>query len=104
MSLNSRDNQTDKKTPQTKDKANLAKQGSVVEKSSEKARKEKMKKGNHGRRKNPKPATRANATLATATGGEGLKKKKKARDICKITCYSGNKKGYYVSDYTKRKN
>ncbi len=75
MSLNSRDNQT--KAPQAKDKANPVEQVSETEKSSEKARKEKKKKGRQGRREKPNPATRANATPATATGGEGQKKKKK---------------------------
>ncbi len=45
MSLNSKDDQTDKKAPQGKDKANPAKQGFEAKKSSEKARKEKKKKG-----------------------------------------------------------
>ncbi len=48
MSLNYRDDQTDKKAPQAKDKANPAEQGSEAEKSSEKARKEKKKKGHQG--------------------------------------------------------
>ncbi len=43
MSLNSRDDQTNKKASQAKNKANLAKQGSESEKSSEKARKEKRR-------------------------------------------------------------
>ncbi len=45
MSLNSRDNQTDKKASQAKDKANSVEQGSEAKKSSEKGRKEKKKKG-----------------------------------------------------------
>ncbi len=73
MSLNSRDDQTDKKALQAKDKANPAKQGSEAEKSSEKARKKKKKKGCQGWRKRPNPATGANAA-PTATGGEGQKK------------------------------
>ncbi len=43
MSLNSRDNQTDKKALQAKDKANPVEQSSEAEKSSEKARKEKKR-------------------------------------------------------------
>ncbi len=48
MSLNYRDDQTDKKAPQAKDKANPVAQGSEAETSSEKARKEKKKKGHQG--------------------------------------------------------
>ncbi len=43
MSLNFRNNQTDKKARQAKDKANPAKQGSEIEKYSEKARKRKKR-------------------------------------------------------------
>ncbi len=104
ISLNSRDDQTDKKVPQAKDKANPVKQGSESEKSSEKAKKEKKKKGRQGRREKPNLATGADAAPATATGGEGQKKKKKPRDISEITYYSCNKKGYYASNCTKPKN
>ncbi len=104
MSLNSSDDQTDKKTLQAKIKTNPGEQGFKDEKSSEKAKKEKKKKGRQGWRKKPNPATRANAAPLTDIGGEGQKKKKKPRDISEITCYSCNKKSYYVSDYTKPKN
>ncbi len=71
MSLNYRDDQTDKKAPQIKDKANPAKQGSQAEKSSEKVRKEKKKKGHQERHERPNSATGANAIQIIATGGEG---------------------------------
>lgn len=45
MSLNFRDNQTNKKTPQAKDKLNLAKPIFETKKCFEKIRKEKKKKG-----------------------------------------------------------
>ncbi len=105
MSLNSRDNQTEKKTPQAKDKNSSAEQSFEAEKSSEKAKKEKKKKGRQGRCKMPNPtATGANAALAIATGCKKQIKKKKAWDVSKITYYSCNKNGYYASDYTKSKN
>ncbi len=70
MSLNSRDDQTDKKALQAK--ASPVAQDSEAKKSSEKVRKEKKKKGHQGRRKKPNPAaTGANTALTTATGGEG---------------------------------
>ncbi len=103
MSLNSRDNQTDKKALQAKDKANSAKQGSKAEKSSNKTGTETKKKGYQGRHKKPNPATGAN-TAPAATGGEKKKKKKKDQDVSEITSYSCNKKGYYASNYTKPKN
>ncbi len=71
INLNSRDDQTDKKAPQAKDKTNPAEQGSKAKKSSEKARKEKKKKGRQGRCKSPNSATGANAAPATATALEG---------------------------------
>ncbi len=70
MNLNFKDNQTDKKALQVKDKTNPAKQGSEAEKSSEKARKGKKKKGRQGWRKRPNPATGTNAAPTTATSGE----------------------------------
>ncbi len=48
MRLNSRDDETNKKTLEAKDKANPVKEGSEAEKSSEKAKKEKKKKGCQG--------------------------------------------------------
>ncbi len=71
MSLNSRDNQTDKKASQAKDKGNPVEQGSEAEKSFEKARKEKKKKGRQRWREKPNPATGANVAPATVTGDEG---------------------------------
>ena len=79
MSLNFRDNQTDKKTPQAKNKANPVKQLFGAKKSSKKARKEKKKKSCQRWRKMSNPATRANAIQAIATGGEGQKKEKNSR-------------------------
>ncbi len=76
MSLNYRDNQTDKKAPQAKDKANPAGQGSEAKKSSETARKEKRKKSRQGWRKRLNPAaTGANTAPATTTDDKGQKKK-----------------------------
>ncbi len=71
MSLNFRDNQTDKKALQAKNKANQAKQGFKVEKASEKGKKEKKKKGRQGWCEKPNSATGANTAPAIATGGEG---------------------------------
>lgn len=45
MSFNSKNNQTDKKALQVKDKANAIKKNFKTEKSSEKSRKEKKNKG-----------------------------------------------------------
>ncbi len=69
MSLNYRDDQT--KAPQAKDKANPVEQVSEAEKSSEKTRKEKKKKGHQGWRERPNSATGANAAPTTAIGGKG---------------------------------
>ncbi len=70
MTLNSGDDQTDKKASQAK--TSPAKQGSEAEKSSKKARKEKRKKGCQGRRERYNPAaTETNTAIATATSGEG---------------------------------
>ncbi len=102
ISLNSRDNQTDKKASQAK--ASPVKQGSKAKKPSEKARKKKKKKGHLGRCKKPNPAgTGANAALAIATGGKG-QKKKKAQNVFEVTDYSCNNKGHYAFNCTKPKN
>ena len=74
MSLNSKNEQTNKKTLQAKDKVNQAKQGSEAEKPSEKARKEKKKKHRQEQRKKPK-STAIKANTASATGSKGQKKK-----------------------------
>ncbi len=105
IGLNSRDDQTDKKTSQAKDKASPAEQGSEAEKFSKKARKEKKKKDCQGQCKKLNLATtEANTAIAIATDGKGQKKKKKAQDISEITYYSCNKKGHYASDCTGLKN
>ena len=67
MSLNFRDNQTNKKVLQAKNKANMVEYVFKAKKSSEKTRKEKKKKGSQRRRKKSYSATRANATPAIAT-------------------------------------
>ena len=71
MSLNSKDDQTDKKTLQAKSKANPVKQVFETKKSFEKAKKKKKKKGRQRWRKKPNSITRANAALVVATGDKG---------------------------------
>ncbi len=76
MSLNSKDNQSAKRAPQAKDKANMVEQGFKAKKFSEKVRKEKKKKSRQRLGKRPNPVTKANATLA-ATGGERQKNRRR---------------------------
>lgn len=100
MSFNSWNNQAKmtKAIPlQAKNKACQAEQSFETEMFSEKVGKEKVKKACQGQSEKPSPITPATAT----SGGQ---KKKKARDVSKITYYSCNKKGHYASNCTEPKN
>ena len=108
MSLNLRDNQTDKKALQAKEKASSqVEQATEKPKRSEKskkARKEEKKnqKGRQEQREGSTPASGTNATL------KGKKKNSQncswqAKDLRQIICYNCDKKSYYAYRYPKPK-
>lgn len=103
MSLNFRDDQTDKKTLQTKNKTNQTKQRSKAGKSSDKTRREKKK--NSCQRRCTRPGgSPAAATGANAQALEGQKKKQNKglkEEISQATYWNYNKKGHYFTDCTK---
>ena len=74
----------------------------MAKKSSDKARKEKKKKGRQKQCERFSLAiTRVHAT--PATDRKGQKKKKKIQDVSKITYYSYNKKKHFISDRPEHK-
>lgn len=107
MSLNSKDDHTDKKALQPK--TNLTKQSpktkKVVDKKEvkkewkKKWKKEWSKKNSRENSPAPPAASGSNATKAI----DSQKKKKKARDTTKVICYNCNKKAHYANKYLKLK-
>ncbi len=100
MSLNFKNDQTDKKVLQAKEKANSQTKQEIkkLERSekTEKARKEKRKnqKERQGQREGSTPASRINTTLAEKKNGQNHSRPR--QDLSQMTCYNCNKHDYYV--------
>ena len=80
------------KKPKNKHLKSALLRGNVAEP----AKKENKKKRLSGRKRE-----QSKQTLATSDKTKAPKKKKKRRDLSKVTCFNCNKKGYYASNYTK---
>ncbi len=107
MSLNSKEDQTDKKALQTKEKVNRqTEQGTEkLERSekTEKARKEKKKNRRErwGQQEGSTPASGTNTTSAKKKDSQTCSRPR--QDLSQITCYNCDKKGYHAYKYPEPK-